>query len=774
MSKAGAIRAGRAYVEMFGDDTKLQQSLRASENKLNAYAAKIGNIGRRITMVSAAAAMPGVISTRIFAEFDDQMRSVQAVTQSTGKEFYNLTEQAKFLGRTTSYTARQVAAAMLELGRGGFDSSQIKNTISQVLNLGRATGTELALAAQIAMASMNQFNISAEDSGRVIDALVAGTNNSAQTLDDLGQAMGYAGAIANDFEASFQETVKTIGALANVGIKGTMAGTSIRMMMTQLASPAVQKTLQNLGVSVGDAGYNFRNFTSIMQELGTVLKQMPNMQRMALLKEIFGQRAMTGGAKLITADFHKLNNAVDNASGIAEKTAGKMDAGLGGFLRIMASAIEGVALELGGTLSKALSDAASRITKVAGRVVDWIKAHRALVNILAATLVMTLAFGGSLLVIAGVIKATAIAVGVLRMAMTAAAGTFALLNTAIIALTSPIGALTLGVVALGLEIANMTGASGTALAWLGNKFSDLARFAKEVFNGIGAALAQGDIALAATILWSLLKRAWYSGVYALQAIWSRFKSDMSTSWYVILAGARTAWHGLKMGWIATVEVMKKVWAGFQSYHAKAVEATAHGMLRTYYAAKNKTGLMSDDEYKNALDYLEAEKEAATGQIDAEFAADVNAARSKADAERKAASQQHLAETESLASDEVARQQALDAQRQMALAKTDAQIAAAKKAYADAIARAHQEQKKAEDESDKPGGGKVSARLNGVLGALSGNIAASSVTGTFNAFAASGLGASNPLADVATYTKQTAENTSEMAYELSNSSGAVFS
>jgi TP901 family phage tail tape measure protein len=57
---------------------------------------------------------------KVFSSFDDQMRTVQAVTGATGAEFDKLTEKAKLLGRATSFTTAQVASGMVELGRAGF------------------------------------------------------------------------------------------------------------------------------------------------------------------------------------------------------------------------------------------------------------------------------------------------------------------------------------------------------------------------------------------------------------------------------------------------------------------------------------------------------------------------------------------------------------------------------------------------------------------------------------------------------------------------------
>jgi hypothetical protein len=119
------IRAGRAFVELFADDSQLVKTLRSAESNIRRFGQGIQTIGHQLAMFGVAASVPFTLSMKVFSDFDDQMRAVKAVTGATGKQFDELTEKAKFLGRTTSFTASQVASAMLELGRAGFAPTEI-------------------------------------------------------------------------------------------------------------------------------------------------------------------------------------------------------------------------------------------------------------------------------------------------------------------------------------------------------------------------------------------------------------------------------------------------------------------------------------------------------------------------------------------------------------------------------------------------------------------------------------------------------------------------
>ena len=95
----------------------------------------------------------------------------------------------------------------------------------------------------------------------------------AQTLEDLGESMKYVAPIAEEYGMSLEQTAKSVGALANMQIKGSMAGTSMRQIMLRLADPAVQKQLRAAGVEAMDAANNLRPVGDILLELGQAMQE---------------------------------------------------------------------------------------------------------------------------------------------------------------------------------------------------------------------------------------------------------------------------------------------------------------------------------------------------------------------------------------------------------------------------------------------------------------------------------------------------------------------
>ena len=110
MTGASGIRAGKAFVELFVDNRRLARGLRQASTQLRAWGQSMTAIGARMLAVGTAAAVPIGLATRQFASFEDQMLSVKAVAGATAEQFRRLYDQAKLLGRTTSFTAVEVGA----------------------------------------------------------------------------------------------------------------------------------------------------------------------------------------------------------------------------------------------------------------------------------------------------------------------------------------------------------------------------------------------------------------------------------------------------------------------------------------------------------------------------------------------------------------------------------------------------------------------------------------------------------------------------------------
>lgn len=590
MSLSSNIRAGRAYVEVTAETSKLQRNLTSAQAQLQNFGRTCTNVGKDLLMLSGAMAAPLVMAARSFAGFDDSMRLVQAVTQATDADFKALTKTAQRLGRDTSYTAQQAADAMVSLGRMGFSPTEIQASIDAVLNLARSTGTELAEAGDIAANSMRIFGIEASQMSDVADVLTVTANSSAQTLIDLFEALKMGGPQAAAAGESIRETSAAIAVLANMGIKGSLAGTALRKSFSQFAKVKVQDQLRSVGVETVDANGNLHKMAEIMRDISKVLSSMPTAERLSFAEDIFDIRGSLAGLTL-TANTDELDAMLvklQDVEGVAAKTATAMDAGLGGSFRLWESAVEGSLNAIAEAMNSTLQPLIVKVTDVINAFTQWIEANRGLVTAFAVT-------------VAGAAGLAVVLIGIGVAAKGAAAG-IAVVQTAIKGFTF----------LQGVAIAQGT-ALKTSFTLLTQSFADYRNTAIPAMVGtekfcaaLGLASTSANRARASIILMSNAEAA------------AAAKSALAAKWQAVtktLASFRNT--ALAAKWTAMTSALKNF-----SLAAVAATAATKAQAAAEAAAAVKTALVSGwTAMANALKGLTLSSIAAAAALKAQAVAE---------------------------------------------------------------------------------------------------------------------------------------------------------
>ena len=594
---SGNVRAGRAFVELMLDQSKLERGLKAAQAKLRNFGNSMTSVGKNLVTVATLAAAPLAYSTKTFADFDDEMRMVKAVTGATEQQFKSLTAVAEELGRTTSFTAKQVAEGMTALGRMGFSPKEIESAIPAVLNLSRATGTDLGEAAEIAANNMRVFGIESSKMANVADILTATANGSAQTLTDLSEGLKMAGPQAAAAGDSITNVSAALGVLANMGIKGSLAGTALRKAYSQFANTKIQAKLKALGIATTDANGNLRSMPDIMTEIAKAMASMPTAQRLGFAEEIFDLRGSLAGLQLggNIGQLDEFIKKLQSVNGVASKTAQEMDSGIGGAWRIMMSAIEGCQIAIGRIIGEALTPYMNKLSAVMTKVAEWIAAHKGVVILAVKIVAGMLAAGAALITLGLAFKAVAFAVGTLSTAFTvlkiAVLAPIAAVK-GVIAIFTALKAVMIGVkvvalamwtaisspavlvgVALGALIAvvwKLTGAWDICAdsvkgmsADFKAAFSGIKEVVGKTWEVIKIARASGDLAGAAKVGLAALKVVWLQGLFPLKKAWFSLKNFLSDSWTIvifsILKGAYHFWYGMIYGFKYIWKGILKIW-----------------------------------------------------------------------------------------------------------------------------------------------------------------------------------------------------------------------
>src|SRR5699024_5782499 len=102
-------------------------------------------------------------------DFDKSMNRVAALSGATGDELDAMRDQAKDLGRTTSFSASQAADAMGFLAMAGFKTNDIIKVMPGTLSLAAAGQMDIARTADIASNVLTGFGLEAAEMNRVAD-----------------------------------------------------------------------------------------------------------------------------------------------------------------------------------------------------------------------------------------------------------------------------------------------------------------------------------------------------------------------------------------------------------------------------------------------------------------------------------------------------------------------------------------------------------------------------------------------------------------------------
>lgn len=335
-------KSGNASLaELARAKTAMRQRIRELTAETNGWTAATGRLqaGFAKVVLGLGALRLGRAALDSLTQYDDAMRRVSAITGATAQEFEELDAKAQHLAATTRFSASEVAAAMQQLAAAGQSVEQIQNSIQAAMDVAAIAQMDVGVAADQLTNIMSQFGIEASKSATVADALVAGFTGAATSMDQLANAMTYAGPVANALGYSLEDTTAILMSLANAGYKGERAGTALRGGFTRLIRPMKmgREVLEKYAIEINNADGTTRDFVDIMEDIGKA-----GMTTAELIK-VFGQEAGPGMIALLSQGSKAIRDyrqQIDEAGGKARELAEEMESGIGGARRRLEAATD--------------------------------------------------------------------------------------------------------------------------------------------------------------------------------------------------------------------------------------------------------------------------------------------------------------------------------------------------------------------------------------------------------------------------------------------------
>lgn len=509
------------------------QKIGAAGEKLKNVGSSIEGVGKKLMPVTAAVGGLGAAAVKVAADFDSAMSQVAAVSGATGKDLDALREKAREMGAKTKFSASEAAEAMNYMAMAGWKTGDMLDGIEGIMNLAAASGEDLATTSDIVTDALTALGLTAADSGHFADILAAASSNANTNVSMMGETFKYCAPVAGALGFTAEDTAEAIGLMANAGIKSSQAGTAMRTMLTNLTGEVtfVGDAFGELTIQTTNTDGSMRSLGEILADCRVAFSQMSESEKAANAEALVGKNAMSGFLAVMNAapaDIEKLNSAINNCDGTAEKMAETMQDNLAGQLTILKSQLEELAISIGEILMPSIRQIVSWIQGL----VDWLNGLDEGMKKIIVTIALVVAAIAPVLIVIGKVVG---AIGTIMTVISQVAGAIS------------------GVVGF---------VSGTVIP---------------AITAVVAAIGWVPIAIAAVIaiiilLWN--KCEWFRE--AVTAVWTAIKSATVAAWNAIGTFLTNLWSGI-------VQTGKTVFQGLSSFFTACWKGI-QGMFTTVLTA----------------------------------------------------------------------------------------------------------------------------------------------------------------------------------------------
>jgi TP901 family phage tail tape measure protein len=506
---AGAVRAGGVFVEIGADPRRFFSALNKVNKSIGSMGKSLASGGGRLAAAGVGMAAPIAAAVTQGAAFESTLLNIRASTGATSVEIDKIRASAMQMSQALGVGPTAATQGMLELLKAGMSLDAVLGGAGKTaLEFAKVGEMDVAQAAVVMSDAMNVFKVTSEVAA---NALSSAADASSTSIAQMSEAFSMSSAVAGLANQSIEDLSATLAILANNGVKGSDAGTSVKTMLMRLMAPADDAVgaLDQLGLSVNSfrgADGQMLPMVKIIEKLNASMGGLEQTAKDDLLRRIFGADAIRAASILSTAGvdgFEGMQEAMRSALPVGEKYKILMS-GLAGSAGSAIAALQRLAIEIADAVTPALAIAGPAITGFINGLAKLASENKEAVAQFASMAVAAITVGSAMtglgisLQIAsfgfsGIGKAAAFALSPLAMLMGTVTGvgkSFALAMPATLQLANSIGSSMLGASASVLSFAATAG--GAMAGFAASSATALAGFAASSAAGFvrmsGAAL----------------------------------------------------------------------------------------------------------------------------------------------------------------------------------------------------------------------------------------------------------------------------------------------
>jgi TP901 family phage tail tape measure protein len=365
------VKIGSREFQRYGAEIqKLEGKLRGLDGTATAAG---DSLGRKLATGLAAAGIGRGLQqiTMQAGKFDAEVRKAAAIEGGAGS-FSVLQKEIEKVAAVAAGTPTEVAALATSLSRAGFTAQETTQSLAGIVRGAEATAVSFEQMGSIAADNMRAFGLETSQVSQVVDVLTQAANKSNQGVLDIGESMKYSAPVARTLGVSIEDLAATLGLMANAGIRGSDAGTGLRMGLFRLQTAAggadeeiqsltrgnalLAKAMDVLGAQILDTQGKLKPMDQVILALKDSFAKLSISDQAILAKALFGTEAAS--KFLATMNFteskiQEMFGFVRNAGGVAEETQKKMQ-GFNYSIVVAGGNVEYLANQIGGMIGAAM------------------------------------------------------------------------------------------------------------------------------------------------------------------------------------------------------------------------------------------------------------------------------------------------------------------------------------------------------------------------------------------------------------------------------------
>jgi TP901 family phage tail tape measure protein len=531
---AGAVRAGGVFVEIGADPRKFFSALTKVNKSLGNMGRSLVSGGGRLAAAGIGMAAPIAAAVQQGAAFESTLLNIRASTGATAAQIDQIKASSMAMSQALGVGPTEAAQGMLELLKAGMSLDAVLGGAGQTaMEFAKVGEMDVAQAAVVMSDAMNVFKVSSDVAA---NALSSAADASSTSIAQMSEAFSMSSAVAGKAGQSIEDLSATLAILANNGVKGSDAGTSVKTMLMRLMAPAddAAKAMASVGLSVRsfvnpDTG-KMLPMVDIIGKLSEAMKPLDEVARKELLAKIFGADAIR--AALILSDvgvagFEDMQQAMASALPVGEKYKILMS-GLAGSAGNVLAALQRMAIAVSGAVAPALASVVPFITGFINGLTKLATDNKEAVVLFAQVAAAAIGVGAAMAAVGYSLQALSGSIGLVLKGF----GLFSALASPVLLVAAGIGAAVFALyqfkdqigAALGPVAPLVQQAAGAIGEGFGPAVSDgivvlghLANTAATTFSGIYDAVAAGDLSGAMDVLWAGLVAGWLRGTGAFMS-----------------------------------------------------------------------------------------------------------------------------------------------------------------------------------------------------------------------------------------------------------------